>query len=192
MNSRQKRRGGGSGGGGNPCPVVPPPPCPTPAPKKPADPNDIRLIHGRWVRYATKCALFSRGNSKDGGAVSLTATGSDDAYVKLLALDMVKVTTAHSSLAEATNTEFHGILIHANEPNHELVLVRGDMDDDNAQWVTMDTAGNINISVGAAGSINLNAGDKGSLDPDQAGTPISSISISASGIKIKGPMVEIN
>jgi hypothetical protein len=196
MKSNKKKIGGGSGGGG--CPVVPPPcpnPTPTPTPKpkpkpvKDEDDNDIRHIRGRFMRYASRIGLLSLGNSKETGGVVISAGGHEPAEAKIVSNDQLLLHTGQWAWNGGNSEQgYHGVFIHTDPDNaREVNIMRGTFDDlDNSQWITLDPNGNINISVGPSGSINLGVGS------DDNGDPISSISISAQGIAIKGPLVKIN
>lgn len=195
MDSDEKKIGGGSGGGGGPCPVTPPPPCPDPkpkpsVPKKNQNHDDIRTIDGMFIRNAGRIALMSRGNKKKSGGVIIMAGGHQPAEARIVSNDQIQIHTGKWDWQGDSATPYHGVIIHTDPDNErDINIVRGNMDDpDNAQWISLDPSGNINISVGASGSINLNVGGDGTDE----GAPISSISISSTGITIKGPLVQIN
>jgi len=150
--------------------------------------NDVQTVKGTFERTATCVGMLATGGGpkKQSSVVAIMAGGTEDATVKMWALNRVTIHTGSWGWtpADASQETPSGIMIHTDgDEQKEVFIVRGDLkDSDNCQVVALTKDGNIVVSAGNSGTIVLSAGSNAS----------SSISISPTGIKIKAPLVEIN
>lgn len=166
MQSNEMKPGGGSGGGG------------------PVDHNDMRFIDGVFQRVAPKMIFLSGPSAKmDASKIIMVAAG-DGGCVKVQGSQSVNIRCGDvqdPGGAIPLSVGITGVTLYA--PDAAMIQIqRGNFGEPDSQFIKLYPDGEIEINAGIDGSVTLSAG------PEDT----SYISITPTGIVIKGPLVQIN
>jgi hypothetical protein len=147
MDSFEKGLGGGTGGGHT------------------GVHNDVKTVHGTFERTATCVGMLATGGKKQPSVVAIMAGGTEDATIKMWALNRVLIHTGSWGWQPVDGSQEtpSGIIIHTDgEEQKEIFIVRGDLKDGaNCQVVALTKDGNIMVNAGNSGTLVLSAGNKG-------------------------------